>query len=155
MTLSIEPATTPGAGPLQPSRSSTRSHGAVLDDALPRDFDAFCDFEVRTVSCDRFRALVRVAGAVADDAATLLARVLEDHQRAGRRFVRLDLRGVRTLSSQALAVLRRTHETLLAARGTLILTGVDARISAMLERDDPDGRLFLIAPTAADVAPRP
>lgn len=153
MTLSIEPAAV-GADVRPRSRSSVRLPAGASADAFPRESGAVCDFEVRTVSCDRVRALVRVGGAVADDAAALLAGVLDDHRRAGRRFLRLDVRGVRTLSAQALAVLRRTHEGLLAARGTLILTGVDARIAAMLERGDPEGRLLLVAPTAADLAPR-
>jgi len=144
MTLSLDTAAAPGVGSRPYRPAGVRPPAEPIPDAS--------DFEVRTVSCDRFRALVRVAGSVAGDAATVLARVLDDHQRAGRRFVRLDLRGVKTLSPPALAVVRRTHESLLAARGTLILTGVDARISAMLRRGDPDGRLFLIAPTAAEAA---
>jgi anti-anti-sigma regulatory factor len=114
---------------------------------------AVSDFEVETVSCDQFRALVRLVGAVSDEAAVVLGRVLDDHQRAGRRYLRLDVRDVRTLSLDALDVVRRTHEALLERRGTLILTGVDARVGALLRRGDPDGRLFLVAPTAAELSP--
>lgn len=116
---------------------------------IPRPVDL--RFEIRTVSCDGLRAMVRLVGSIAEDAAGVLAQVLDDHQRAGRRFLRLDLHDVRTICPAALAVVHRAHDALLARRGTLILTGVDSRVAAMLYRGDPDGRLFVLPPTADDL----
>jgi hypothetical protein len=123
-----------------------RPRGSRAEDLL--ETSPAMRFAVRTEDCDSLRASVHVSGFVAPDAAALLQQVLDDHQRAGRRFVRLDVRKVKTLCPEAIAVVRRAHDALLARRGTLILTGVDARVGEMLRRGDPDGRLLLLAPTA-------
>jgi anti-anti-sigma regulatory factor len=105
-------------------------------------------FEIRTTECDTLRASVDVSGKVGRDAAALLEQVLDDHQRAGRRFVRLDLRTVTSMCREALTVVLRAHEALLRRRGTLVITGVDERVAGMLEAGDPERQLFLLPPTA-------
>jgi anti-anti-sigma regulatory factor len=108
------------------------------------------EFEVRTAHCDALRANIRVAGNVDDEAAGVLAEVIDGHVRAGRRFLRLHVGGVRALSPAAIELIGQAHERLLARRGTMILTGVSGRLEAELRAATPASPLFLLAPTAAE-----
>ena len=109
-------------------------------------------FDVRTSSCDAIRANLTVSGDLDDDGAAVLSEVIEGHIRAGRRFLRLHLGGVRSLGDAAMVVIARAHEQLLAGRGTLILTGVSGRIEAALRIAAPASPLLLLpALPGADV----
>jgi anti-anti-sigma regulatory factor len=110
-------------------------------------------FEVHTVRCDALRANVAVSGDLGAGGAAVLAHVIDGHVRSGRRFLRLDIGGVRTLGAAALEVLVAAHDQLLARRGTLILTGVSRPMEARLRTATPASPLLLLAPTAAE-APR-
>jgi hypothetical protein len=70
--------------------------------------------------------------------------------RAGRRFLRLHVGGVRALSPSAVEMIAAVHERLLARRGTMIITGVCAPLEVELRAATPASPLFLIAPTAAE-----
>lgn len=107
-------------------------------------------FGIETTRCDQTRAGLAVHGDLNGSAATVLARIIEDHVRAGRRFVQLNLTAVGDVCPASIDVLARAHERLLAARGTLILTGVAEHIEAMLHAAVPHRPLFVLAPTAAD-----
>jgi anti-anti-sigma regulatory factor len=109
-------------------------------------------FDVRTSSCDATRANLTVSGDLDDDGAAVLGQVIEGHIRAGRRFLRVHLGGIRALGDQATVVIARAHEQLLAARGTLILTGVEGRIEAALRAAAPGSPLLLVPATAAEFA---
>lgn len=101
-------------------------------------------FDVRTSRCDAARANLSVSGDLDADGAAVLAQVIDGHVRAGRRFLRLHLGGVRSLGDAAMLVIARAHEQLLAARGTLILTGVEGRIEAALRLAAPASPLLLL-----------
>lgn len=107
-------------------------------------------FDVRTSSCDATRANLTVSGDLDDDGAAVLSEVIEGHIRAGRRFLRLHLGGVRGLGDAAMVVIARAHEQLLAGRGTLILTGVSGRIEAALRIAAPASPLLLLPDLRAD-----
>ena len=107
-------------------------------------------FDVHTVRCDATRANVRVSGDLDDGGASVLAEVIDGHLRAGRRFLRLHVGRVRTLGTAAVEVIAAAHDQLLARRGTMILTGVDATLEAVLRAATPASPLLILAPTAAE-----
>lgn len=108
-------------------------------------------FDVRTSSCDATRANMYVSGDLNGDGAAVLAQVIDGHVRAGRRFLRLNLGGVRSLGAPATVVIARAHEQLLATKGTLILTGVEGPIEAVLRTAAPASPLLLLPATATDI----
>jgi anti-sigma B factor antagonist len=85
-----------------------------------------------TIRQDRSQALVRATGEWDLANADLLGELLAEHDQAGRRFVRLDVSSVTFLDCACLEVLVAAHRRLLAARGTLVLTGVPARLTRLL-----------------------
>jgi anti-anti-sigma factor len=106
-----------------------------------------------TLSKDRTRALVRAVGEWDLAGADALADVLEAHERAGRRFVRLDLSAVTFLDCACLEVLVTAHARLLASRGTLVLTGVTPRILRLLSLARLDEVLLTTSLSDVDVHP--
>ena len=109
-------------------------------------------FDVRTSSCDASRANLTVSGELDGDGAAVLGEVIDGHIRAGRRFLRLHVGGVRALGDAAMLVLARAHEQLLAARGTLILTGVEGPIETALRAAAPGSPLLLLPATTTGPA---
>jgi anti-anti-sigma regulatory factor len=101
-------------------------------------------FDVRTSRCDATRANLSVSGDLGSDGAAVLEQVIDGHLRAGRRFLRLHLGGVRSLGDAAMVVIARAHEQLLAGRGTLILTGVEGHVEAALRLAAPGSPLLLV-----------
>ncbi len=112
-------------------------------------------FEVRTVGSDASRARIEVGGDLDAGAAALLAEVLDGHARAGRRYLRLDLAGLRSISAAAVAVIAGVHERLLGAGGTMILTGVGTATDAALRAATPTSPLFLLPAGAAETIAAP
>lgn len=108
-------------------------------------------FDVRTTTCDATRATLHVSGDLHDDGAAVLAHVIDGHVRAGRRFLRLHLDGVRSLGAAATATIARVHEQLLATRGTLILIGVTGDVEAALRVAAPASPLLLLPASPADL----
>jgi anti-anti-sigma regulatory factor len=108
-------------------------------------------FDVRTSTCDATRANLNVSGDLDADGAAVLEQVIEGHVRAGRRFLRLEMGGVRTVGDAATVVIARAHEQLLASRGTLILTGVERRIETRL-RAAAASPLLLLPATPAELS---
>jgi len=98
---------------------------------------------VETVRLDQTRAYVKVSGEVDLATAAPLWAVLDGHLGAGRRFLRLDLAGVSFLDGSALTGLTRVHQDALARRGTLVLTGVSARVARVLRLAGLDRLLFI------------
>ncbi|HZZ97212.1 MAG TPA: STAS domain-containing protein [Jatrophihabitantaceae bacterium] len=107
-------------------------------------------FDVRTLRCDATRANVRVSGDLDADGAAVLAQVIDSHLRAGRRFLRLHIGGVRSMSEDAVATVAAAHDRLLGRRGTMILTGVSESMEAILRAATPASPLLLVSPTAAE-----
>ena len=122
----------------------------ALDAALDigSGFTGRHDLDVTTQRSDRTRAELVVSGHLDRDSSTVLRAVVDGHLRAGRRYLRVDVRGVITFSEHALRVLSELHRTVLDARGTLVLTGVTAQHERLLRT--ADAGLFLLAPTAAE-----
>jgi anti-anti-sigma regulatory factor len=108
-------------------------------------------FDVRTTTCDATRANLHVSGDLDDDGAAVLAQVIDGHVRAGRRFLRLHLGGVRSLGVAATVTIARAHEQLLASRGTLILIGVAGDIEAALRLAAPASPLLLLPASPAEL----
>ena len=85
-----------------------------------------------TLREDPSRVLVRAVGEWDLANAHLLDQMLAEQQEAGRRYVRLDMSAVSFLDCTCLDVLVTAHRRLLAARGTLVLTGVTPRLMRLL-----------------------
>lgn len=113
------------------------------------DHDPCGGFDVRTARCDATRANLYVSGDLNADGAVLLGEVLDGHIRAGRRFLRLHVGRLRSLSDAALEVIASAHDRLLAHRGTLVLTGVSEHMQTRLRAAAPASPL-LVLPAAAD-----
>jgi anti-anti-sigma factor len=107
-------------------------------------------FAATTVQCDGGRAELEITGALDVDAAAVVDAMVAAHVRAGRRYLRLNVRPVTWIDHAALGVLSRLHRRMLACQGTLILTGVTGRLERVLADADPG--LLLLAPTAAERA---
>jgi anti-anti-sigma regulatory factor len=111
------------------------------------------DFDVRTTNTDTYRASLRVRGQLDRSSAPVLAETIAGHLRSRRRFLRLDVRDL-TIADQAAAhVLVEAHRRLLAARGTLILTGVGAKLERAL--GSLAGELFTVPPSAYEAPQLP
>lgn len=109
------------------------------------------EFDVRTVRTDATRATLEISGRLDLRSAPLLAEVIDGHLRAGRRYLRLNVAAMTDLDREGADVLVACHDRLLGVRGTLILTGVGDTVERTLRERDLDDRLFLIAPTAAEL----
>jgi anti-sigma B factor antagonist len=108
---------------------------------------------VQTVRFDATRALIKVNGELDLSTAAPLWAVLDSHLGAGRRFLRLDLSGVTFLDTTALSGITRTHQELLARRGTLVMTGVRSLVGRVLRVTGLDEVLLVSGPRADDDSP--
>lgn len=106
-----------------------------------------------TVRQDRAHVVIRAVGEWDLANAHILAEQLDEHEKAGRRFVRLDVSDVTFLDSTCLSVLLTTHQRLLAARGTFVLTGVTPRLTRLLQLTHLDREL--LTTSVADLDTRP
>lgn len=118
---------------------------AVLD--LPERDRA--SMTVRTLRADSNRANIKVTGELDVSTAAPLWAVLQGHLASGRRFLRLDLSGVTFLDATALTGITKTHQELLARRGTLVITGVRSLVARVLRMTGLDETLF-VGGTRAD-----
>ncbi|WAX56477.1 STAS domain-containing protein [Jatrophihabitans cynanchi] len=117
---------------------------ALIDPTARAGGDSAGRFDVVTTTYDRFRAALRVRGGLDATSAPVLAEVIAGHLRAGRRFVRVDVLGARVCDPGAAMMLLEAHRTLLAARGTLILTGVTRALHRALELAGLAQDLFIV-----------
>jgi anti-anti-sigma factor len=104
-----------------------------------------------TLRQDRTRTLIRAVGEWDLAGADELAHALDAHERAGRRFIRLDVSAVTFLDCACLEVLVAAHARLLAARGTLVLTGVTPGIARLLSLARLDRVLLTTSLSDVDV----
>jgi anti-anti-sigma factor len=79
------------------------------------------------------------------DSATvgLLAAALEEELRRAHRFVRLDLSRLTFMDGAGLEVLAQAHNQFLAARGTVVLTGLSRQVTRLLAITRLDEALFV------------
>lgn len=117
--------------------------------ATPSRLSGDADRGVTTVLSDRTRALVRVDRDLDSGGVAALAELLDEHYAAGRRFLRINLAGVRTLDDRLVALLERTHYRMLASRGTSIVTGVRPEVMRTLSGLGLD-QVLLVVQTCAD-----
>lgn len=125
---------------------------------LPRiytasDTTATARASLTTVRQDRSHALLRAVGEWDLANADVLGELLEEHEKAGRRFVRLDVGAVSFLDCTCLDVLVTAHQRLLAAQGMLVLTDVTPRLMRLLRLARLDRVLLTTGLT--DVGSRP
>jgi len=118
---------------------------AVLPPKTPADLG------IETVSQDSTRALVQATGPLDHRGAGRLCSELEQHLAARRRFVRLDVRNLRVVDHEALALLGRTHERFLAERGTLVLTGVTDSFLEQVRSAGLASELFCVELSTLDI----
>ena len=104
-----------------------------------------------TIRQDRTRALIRAVGEWDLANADLLEELFDEQERAGRRFVRLDVSAVTFLDCTCLGVLVAAHRRFLGARGTLVLTGVSTRLARLLRIAGLDGVLLTTNVSDLDV----
>jgi anti-sigma B factor antagonist len=129
------PATTP---PPSRTRASSLPNRDWLDH---RSRDT--SLSVETVTLDTQRATVQVGGELDLGTAPPLWAVLRHHLLAGRRFLRLDVTSLTFVDASALTGLRAIHDEALAARGTLVITGVRPLVARVLHLTGYDEVLFL------------
>lgn len=110
------------------------------------------DQDIRTVLADRTRAIVEIGRDLDSEGIHALEQVLDDHYFAGRRFLRIRLAGVRTLSGKLVALLERTHYRMLASRGTAIVVGAGPEVMRALSELGLD-KVLLVAEANADERP--
>ena len=106
-----------------------------------------------TLREDPSRVLVRAVGEWDLANAHLLDQMLAEQQEAGRRYVRLDMSAVSFLDCTCLDVLVATHRRLLAARGTLVLTGITPRQMRLLRLAQLDDVLLTTSLSDLDTKP--
>lgn len=99
--------------------------------------------QVTAVQTDSARATVQLHGEVDLANAELVTAVLDNQLALGHRYLRLDLSGVSFLDCTGLSALVHAHNQFLAARGTLVLAGVGARIARILSLTHLDEALFM------------
>jgi len=103
---------------------------------------AIADLTVSTAATDELRATVEVRGTLSAATSPLLTGVLETHQRAGRRYLRVDLAGCTVADRGVLEPLRARHAALTEAGGLLVFDAADAAATAVLRQGD----LFVSTP---------
>jgi anti-anti-sigma factor len=87
---------------------------------------------VRTVGCDDWRAALQLRGELDLANVDQLRSELTRHLDAGRRVLRIDASAVSFIDSTALGALLWASQRCQAERGSLILTGLPARIQRVL-----------------------
>jgi len=107
--------------------------------------DITTTFEVRVDAGDQTRSQLRAHGELDVATADRLAAILEQQRATGHRYVRLDMSGITFLDCAGLGVLVAAHHRFLAARGTLILTGLGKRTWRLLQLTALDHVLFTAA----------
>ena len=87
---------------------------------------------VRTVACDDWRAAIELCGEFDMSNAAELRAELDEHLAHGRRVLRVDASAVSFMDSTAIGVLVAATQRCRAEHGSLILTGVPARMQRLL-----------------------
>lgn len=108
---------------------------------------------VTVTKCDATRANLRLAGDLDAASTPLLGACLEYHLDTGRQFVRADMSGLAFVDTSGLEVIAEAHQSFLDRRGTLILTGLNARTRRLVRIVGLDTVLLIAADTAELAAP--
>ncbi|PZS19564.1 MAG: hypothetical protein DLM57_03900 [Pseudonocardiales bacterium] len=100
---------------------------------------------VTVTKCDATRASLRLAGELDAASAPLLAACLEHHLDTGHRFVRANFAGLGFIDTAGLESVSDAHQAFLDRRGTLILTGLNARTRRLVHIVGLDTVLLIAA----------
>ncbi len=87
---------------------------------------------VTTESCNSWRAKIVLRGDIDGAFAPRVYSELDRHLRAGRRVLRLDVRGVEFVDTTALAILLESHWRCVRLGGTLMLSRVRDPVQRLL-----------------------
>lgn len=99
--------------------------------------------EIVAVAISPTQSTVQVDGELDLATADLLAAALDDELKNMHRFVRLDLSRLIFIDGAGLEVLVRAHNQFLAARGTIVLTGLSRQVTRLLATTHLDEALFV------------
>src|SRR5690348_5973576 len=115
-----------------------RRRGGTMTITLPATGEPVADgaVSVETVAVDGLRATIRVRGPLSTATLPLLDGVLTAHERAGRRYVRVDLRDCPLTDRSLLEPLRARHAAAAEAGGLLVFDNADEASAALLRRGD-------------------
>ena len=116
-----------------------------------RDYSPHTQLAVRTTRSEVDAAELIVSGYLDAESAPALVCVVDGHLLVRHRFLRVDVSGLRVTDAEGLDMLLDLHRRVLAARGTLILTGVPDVVRAAIDAAGLGQILFLVAPTAAEM----
>ncbi len=99
--------------------------------------------DIVAVAVEPTQATVQPDGEIDFTNAGLVAAALREQLALGHRFVRLDLSRLTFLDCAGLRVIVEAHNEFLYASGTLVLTGVGARVARLLRLTDLDKALYV------------
>ncbi len=108
------------------------AHAHALPPLRGADLQQAPGLEIVTERSDATRATLRLRGEMDLANADLLTAALADQLSFGHRFVRLDLSELSFLDCAGLRALVQAHNDFLAARGSLILTGIQPLLARLL-----------------------
>lgn len=104
--------------------------------SLPVPGSAATDLSVETSAADDLRATVEVTGTLSAGTCPLLVSVLEAHQRAGRRYLRVDVSGCELPDRAVVVQLRARHAAMAEVGGLLVFDRAGDAAAALLRRGD-------------------
>jgi anti-anti-sigma factor len=99
--------------------------------------------EIVAVGIDASQSTVQVHGELDLASADTLTAALEHELTVGHRFVRLDLSRLTFTDCAGLRALVAAHNRFLAARGTMVLTGLRPQVTRLLAITHLDDALFV------------
>jgi anti-anti-sigma factor len=105
-------------------------------------------FEIDVLDRQTPSSWLRAVGVLDRHGGEMLEALLIAQQESGMRYVRVDLSGVTAIDSVGLITLLNAHRRFLAARGTLVLTGVGAALFGVLASAQLDRVLLTVEPFA-------
>jgi anti-anti-sigma factor len=104
--------------------------------------------EIDVIDSSSRLSRLRAVGVLDRHGVEMLEALLIAQQESGMRYVRVDLSGVTEIDSAGLINLLNEHRRFLAARGTLVLTGVGPRLLSVLATAQLDRVLLTVEPFA-------
>ena len=105
-----------------------------------------CALEVIETDLDSTRASVQLIGEMDVATADLFITALGRQLAAGRRFVCVDVSRLQFIDCAGLHALVSAHSRFLAARGTLVLTGVGHKVARLLSLTHLEDMLLVADP---------
>ncbi|MDT4925683.1 MAG: anti-sigma factor antagonist [Pseudonocardiales bacterium] len=98
---------------------------------------------VAVIGRHALQTAVRVGGELDLVSAPILGACLQNELAAGRRYGRLNLSDVTFIDSIGLSAVLDAHEAFLAQHGMLVLTGLSARVTRIVQVLNLEGELMI------------